>query len=313
MFERGQEGGVELRLSRDERSLLAGLVAELRALLDGAPGDPSLRRLFPLVYDEADDERAYRDLMGGELLDGRRAALELVARDRRPRPAQRRGGRRLAAGAERPAPRPRHAPRRAGGHVPRRATARRPARASARGVRLPLLDPGAAGRGTVLVLHATRAAEAARRAGDVPRLALPAAVDLLVDDRRIPAEHSGQGRVRFGGCVAYGCLRQRRFLGITREDARRGADLRRSYVTCPRPGRSSAGRARDRAPGRARAATYRGTARRRAPESTRRPSRAASPCRANGRCRSPCPRTDVLGAPVPVVVRVVGLASARGA
>jgi hypothetical protein len=78
MFERGQEGGVELRLSRDERSLLAGLVEELRALLDGAPGDPSLRRLFPPAYDEADDERAYRDLMGGELLDGRRAALDLV-------------------------------------------------------------------------------------------------------------------------------------------------------------------------------------------------------------------------------------------
>ena len=79
MFERGQEGAVELRLSRDERSLLAGVVAELRALLDGAPGDPSLRRLFPPAYDEAEDERAYRDLMGGELLDGRRAALVVVA------------------------------------------------------------------------------------------------------------------------------------------------------------------------------------------------------------------------------------------
>jgi len=79
VFERGQEGAVELRLSRDERSLLAGVVAELRALLDGAPGDPSLRRLFPPAYDEAEDERAYRDLMGGELLDGRRAALDVVA------------------------------------------------------------------------------------------------------------------------------------------------------------------------------------------------------------------------------------------
>ena len=79
MFERGQEGGVELRLSLDERSLLAGLVAELRAVLDGAPGDPSLRRLFPPAYDEEGDERAYRDLMGNELLDGRRAALTLVA------------------------------------------------------------------------------------------------------------------------------------------------------------------------------------------------------------------------------------------
>jgi hypothetical protein len=79
MFERGDGGGVELRLSRDERSLLAGLAAELRALLDGAPGDPTLRRLFPPAYDDEDDERAYRDLMGGELLDGRRAALELIA------------------------------------------------------------------------------------------------------------------------------------------------------------------------------------------------------------------------------------------
>jgi hypothetical protein len=79
VFERGDGGGVELRLSRDERSLLAGLAAELRALLDGAPGDPSLRRLFPPAYDDEDDERAYRDLLGGELLDGRRAALELVA------------------------------------------------------------------------------------------------------------------------------------------------------------------------------------------------------------------------------------------
>jgi hypothetical protein len=79
VFERGEGGGVELRLSRDERSLLAGLVEELRALLDGAPGDPSLRRLFPHAYEAEEDERAYRDLMGGELLDGRHAALELVA------------------------------------------------------------------------------------------------------------------------------------------------------------------------------------------------------------------------------------------
>jgi len=79
VFERGEGGGVELRLSREERSLLAGVVAELRALLEGAPGDPSLQRLFPPAYDEAEDEDAYRELMGGELLDGRLAALDLVA------------------------------------------------------------------------------------------------------------------------------------------------------------------------------------------------------------------------------------------
>jgi len=79
MFERSEGGGVELRLSSDERLLLAGLVDELRALLDDAPGDPSLQRLFPPAYEEEDEERAYRDLMGGELLDGRRSALDVVA------------------------------------------------------------------------------------------------------------------------------------------------------------------------------------------------------------------------------------------
>jgi hypothetical protein len=79
VFERGEGGGVELRLSREERSLLAGVVAELRALLEGAPRDPSLRRLFPPAYDEAEDESAYRELMGGELLGGRLSALQLVA------------------------------------------------------------------------------------------------------------------------------------------------------------------------------------------------------------------------------------------
>jgi hypothetical protein len=79
VFERGEGGGVQLRLSREELSLLAGVVAELRALLEGAPGDPSLRRLFPPAYDEAEDEQAYRELMGGELLGGRLAALDVVA------------------------------------------------------------------------------------------------------------------------------------------------------------------------------------------------------------------------------------------
>ena len=79
MFEPTRAGGVNLRLSRHERALLTGLVAELRALMDGAPEDPSLRRLFPPAYDDAEDERGYRELMGGELLEKRRGELELVA------------------------------------------------------------------------------------------------------------------------------------------------------------------------------------------------------------------------------------------
>jgi hypothetical protein len=80
MFTRRSGGEIGLKLSRDERALLAGLAAELRAQLDGEPGgDPSLRRLFPPAYEDEADERAYRELAGDSLLDGRRAALELLA------------------------------------------------------------------------------------------------------------------------------------------------------------------------------------------------------------------------------------------
>jgi hypothetical protein len=80
LMERAADGGVELRLSREERTLLVGLAAELRSLLEGETGDPSLRRLFPPAYEDEQDEDAYRALMGAELLDGRREALELLAR-----------------------------------------------------------------------------------------------------------------------------------------------------------------------------------------------------------------------------------------
>ena len=79
MLERTSDGGILLRLTREERTLLTGLAGELRSLLDGIPGDPSLRRLFPPAYEDEQDERAYRDLTGGALLDGRREALELLA------------------------------------------------------------------------------------------------------------------------------------------------------------------------------------------------------------------------------------------
>ena len=79
MLERTPEGDVLVRLSPEERSLLLGLVAELRAQLEGESRDPSLRRLFPPAYDDEEDERAYRELAGDELLSGRRQALELLA------------------------------------------------------------------------------------------------------------------------------------------------------------------------------------------------------------------------------------------
>jgi hypothetical protein len=80
VFDRRPDGGVDLRLSRDERKLLVSLAGELRSLLEGGPGDPSLRRLFPPAYEDEADERGYREIMGAELLSGRREALELVER-----------------------------------------------------------------------------------------------------------------------------------------------------------------------------------------------------------------------------------------
>jgi Domain of unknown function (DUF2017) len=79
-MERAAGGGVELRLGNEERALLTGLAAELRALLDGEPDDPSLRRLFPPAYDDESDERGYRELTGDSLLDGRRDALDVLSR-----------------------------------------------------------------------------------------------------------------------------------------------------------------------------------------------------------------------------------------
>ena len=79
MLERTPDGGVLVRLSPEERSLLLGLAAELRAQLEGESRDPSLRRLFPPAYDDEEDERGYRELAGDELLSGRRQALELLA------------------------------------------------------------------------------------------------------------------------------------------------------------------------------------------------------------------------------------------
>jgi hypothetical protein len=71
--------GVALHLPLQEQGLIRGLATDLVATLGEAPGDPSLRRLTPPAYDDAADEKGYREIMGAELLDGRRQALELLA------------------------------------------------------------------------------------------------------------------------------------------------------------------------------------------------------------------------------------------
>jgi hypothetical protein len=78
-IERNGDGSYTLRLPEEERALLRFLPAELRSLLEAEPDDPGLRRLFPPAYDDEQDEAAYRELMGNELLEGRRRALEVLA------------------------------------------------------------------------------------------------------------------------------------------------------------------------------------------------------------------------------------------
>jgi Domain of unknown function (DUF2017) len=77
-IERTGKGDLRLRLPRDERALLRSLPGQLRRLLVEAPDDPSLERLFPPAYDDAESEAEYRGLMGDELLEGRRRALRVI-------------------------------------------------------------------------------------------------------------------------------------------------------------------------------------------------------------------------------------------
>jgi hypothetical protein len=73
--------GFVLRLGRDERSLLARLLGELRSLLlqpDGAAAG-SLDRLFPVVHpDDSEREAEYQHLMRDELVASRLAGIAAV-------------------------------------------------------------------------------------------------------------------------------------------------------------------------------------------------------------------------------------------
>ena len=76
---RTRKGQYQLRLPDEERDLLRSLPGQLRALLSQDLNDPSLRRLFPPAYlGEAEREAEYRRLMGDDLLDSRRTALDVM-------------------------------------------------------------------------------------------------------------------------------------------------------------------------------------------------------------------------------------------
>jgi len=74
---RSRQGDYEIRLGESERALLRSLPGQLRELLDS--GDPSLRRLFPEAHpDDKERQAEYERLVGDELLEGHRAALDTL-------------------------------------------------------------------------------------------------------------------------------------------------------------------------------------------------------------------------------------------
>lgn len=76
---RRPDGTFTLRLTDDERGLLADLGDQLDDLVDAGPDDPLARRLFPVAYpDDPERETGYRLLAGEELRASRRAALEIM-------------------------------------------------------------------------------------------------------------------------------------------------------------------------------------------------------------------------------------------
>jgi Domain of unknown function (DUF2017) len=77
-IEPAPDGGVRFFLPPAERELLLQLRAELLSLLESAPDDPSLERLFPPAYDDSRRDAEYRRLMDDELRDGHRQAFDVL-------------------------------------------------------------------------------------------------------------------------------------------------------------------------------------------------------------------------------------------
>ena len=79
-IERARGGGYRLNLDADERTVLAGMVAQLRDVLVASPPDaPQLRRLFPTAYaSDPEKDAEYQRLMREELVGSRLSAIETV-------------------------------------------------------------------------------------------------------------------------------------------------------------------------------------------------------------------------------------------
>jgi hypothetical protein len=75
--ERRRDGTFAVSISDDEREMLANFLLQLRDLL--LSDDPLLKRLFPPAYiDDVEHENDYQELMKGDLLESRFAAIEVM-------------------------------------------------------------------------------------------------------------------------------------------------------------------------------------------------------------------------------------------
>jgi hypothetical protein len=78
MVRRTRDGTFQLRISDDERDLIASLAGQLRDLLVSDETD-GLERLFPPGYaDDPDREQEYQQLTHDELLTKRLASVDIV-------------------------------------------------------------------------------------------------------------------------------------------------------------------------------------------------------------------------------------------
>ena len=78
MVRRTRDGTFQLRISDDERDLIASLASQLRELLVSDETD-GLERLFPPGYaNDADREQEYQQLTHDELLTKRLASVDVV-------------------------------------------------------------------------------------------------------------------------------------------------------------------------------------------------------------------------------------------
>lgn len=80
-FRRGKADTIVVSLAPEELTLLQGLPAELREVLQGPEDDPARGRIFPRAYLDptAEEEEAqWQDLVHPELLQDRIRALDLI-------------------------------------------------------------------------------------------------------------------------------------------------------------------------------------------------------------------------------------------